>query len=323
MTGQTDITDSRLPDAYDELVSIGRLRHGKHNVRRSPPSQNLRRSIEHDGIETPLVARRSNGDGDMLHITDGWQRYQAAADLGWQKMPVNIYDETIAALEAAERRSMVDEWSTYHAAKHVHSVFQESNTEDQDEDELIKHIAERTRRTTPTVRRYLKAFQLPDVLLPLLKEPRNVTDAEYRRLKKDMPEVRQYGGLSWQVAEEIGPYCGEVPDDRIIQVALRTLKYKSENAIAFVHQVLDADDESKTLQQAEYELFNGVTPEEECRMQIPRFTMRLDPNKRKAVMDHLQARKLHLSDAVEQQVREFADEVNGDIDADKSLDQYN
>jgi ParB/RepB/Spo0J family partition protein len=322
MAGKSDITDSRLPEAYDKMVSVELLRHGEHNVRRSVPSENLKRSIERDGIETPLVARRPDVDSEVLHITDGWQRYQAAFDLGWRKLPVNIYEDTIDALEAAERNSIVDEWTTYHAAQHVQSLYQESEKDADDDSELISHIAERTSRSTQTVRRYLNAFKIPEVLHPLLKEPHNITDAEYRRLKNDLQEVRQYGGLSWQVAEELGPYRDEVEDELLIKVALRTLKYKSENAIPFVHRVLSDNTDTESLQKAEYELFNGVTPGQECRMQIPRFTMRLDPDKREAMIDHLQARKLHLSDAVEQQVREFAEQVDDGSASNQSLDQF-
>jgi len=322
MTGQTDINESRLPDAYDELVSVDRLRHGEHNVRRVTPSDTLKRSIEADGIDKPLVTRRTRGDSDILHITDGWKRYQAAFDLGWRRVPVNIYDETLEALEAAERNSIVDEWTTYQIARHVQSLYQECQTKGLSESELISHIGERTRRSDPTVQRYLNAFELPAVLHPLLKEPQNVSDAEYRPLKNEFPDVRQYNGISWQVAEELGSYCGDVDDDKIITVALHSMKYNSDNAKKIVHEVLSDDTDTSSIQMAEYKLFNGSAPDQESRMLIPRFTMRLDPDKREAVIDHLQARKLHLTDAVEERFREFADDVESRSASSKPLDRF-
>jgi len=323
MAGQTDITESRLPDSYDELISVDRLRHGEHNVRRAAPSETLKRSIERDGIDTPLVTRRAGDDSDILHITGGWQRYQAAFDRGWRRIPVNIYDEPLEALEAAERNSIVDEWTTYQAARHVQSLYQECRNEGVTEDELISHIAEKTSRSKTTVQRYLKAFELPAVLHPLLKEPQNVSDAEYQPLKNQFPDVRQYNGISWQVAEELGPYCGDVADDKVISVALRTMKYNSDNAKKLVHEILSDDTDTDSLQMAEYKLFNGTTPDEESRMLIPRFMIRLEPDKREAVINHLQARGVHLTDVVGERVREFADDIESSPASSKTLDRFN
>ncbi len=322
MTGNyEDISDSRLPDTYDELAPVERLRHGEHNVRRSTPSDNLVRSIERDGIEKPLITRRPEPDAAVLHVTDGWQRYQAARELGWRTLPVNVYTDTMEALQAAERNSIVDEWTTYQAARHVQSLYQESAA-DADDSALLAKIGDQTSRSTQTVKRYLKAFQLPSVLLPLLKNRGNITDADYQPLKNHRDDVRQYDGLSWQVAEILGEYRGDVSDDFLIKVALETLDYNSSNAIELVHEVLNDETDTETIQMAEYKLFNGVSVDEEDRMLIPRFTMRLDPEKREALMDHIQTRKVHLTDAVEERVREFADDVESCSGSTKPLDRF-
>lgn len=322
MTGDyEDISDSRLPDTYDELVPVERLRHGEHNVRRSTPSDNLVRSIERDGVEKPLITRRPEPDAAVLHVTDGWQRYQAARELGWRTLPVNVYTDTMEALQAAERNSIVDEWTTYQAARHVQSLYQESAA-DADDSALLAKIGDQTSRSTQTVKRYLKAFQLPSVLLPLLKNRGNITDADYQPLKNHRDDVRQYDGLSWQVAEVLGEYRGDVSDDFLIKVALETLDYNSSNAIELVHEVLNDETDTETIQMAEYKLFNGVSVDEEDRMLIPRFTMRLDPEKREALMDHIQTRKVHLTDAVEERVREFADDVESCSGSTKPLDRF-
>lgn len=322
MTGKIEITETRLPGSYDKLVSAERLRHGEHNVRKSVPSETLKRSIERDGIDKPLVTRRPDGDSDILHITDGWQRYQAAFDLGWRKLPVNVYDEPLDALEAAERNSIVDEWTTYQTARHVQSLYQECRGDGIDNDELKSQIAERTSRTKRTVERYLNAFALPDVLHPLLKEQQNVIDADYEPLKNIFPDVAQYNGISWQVADELGAYRGNVDDEKLITVALHTMRYNSSDAIEFIDTVFSEDNGIDTVGMAEWELLNGPTPDEESRMLIPRFSMQLDPDKRKAMMDHLQARKLTLTDAVEKRVREFADDVESKTHSVKTLNSF-
>jgi hypothetical protein len=257
----------------------------------------------------------------VLHVTDGWQRYQAARELGWRTLPVNVYTDTMEALQAAERNSIVDEWTTYQAARHVQSLYQESAA-DADDSALLAKIGDQTSRSTQTVKRYLKAFQLPSVLLPLLKNRGNITDADYQPLKNHRDDVRQYDGLSWQVAEVLGEYRGDVSDDFLIKVALETLDYNSSNAIELVHEVLNDETDTETIQMAEYKLFNGVSVDEEDRMLIPRFTMRLDPEKREALMDHIQTRKVHLTDAVEERVREFADDVESCSGSTKPLDRF-
>lgn len=109
---QTDVDESLLPDNYDELVSIERLVHGQHNPRQVRPKDELQRSIETNGINRPLVVRPDETQG-VYHITDGWQRYQAATECGWEVLPVKVYETPLAALEATETESIVREWSTY------------------------------------------------------------------------------------------------------------------------------------------------------------------------------------------------------------------
>jgi ParB/RepB/Spo0J family partition protein len=323
MTGNKDtISDSRLPDTYDELAPVERLRHGEHNVRRSTPSENLVRSIERDGIESPLIVRRPSADAAVYHVTDGWQRYQAARELGWRTLPVRIYDDTMEALQAAERNSIVDEWTTFQAARHVQSLYQESDPDVAEEAELLSQIADQTSRSVQTVERYLKAFELPSELHPLLKDRQNITDADYQPLKNHREDVRQYDGLSWQVAKHLGEYRGDVSDDFLIEVALETLDYNSSNAIELVHELLSDNTDTETIQMARYKLFNGVSIDDEDRMLIPRFTMRLDPDKREALMDHIQSRKIHLTDAVEERVKEYAEDVESCPDASKTLDSF-
>jgi ParB-like chromosome segregation protein Spo0J len=327
MAGEEDtVSDTRLPDTYDKLVSVERLRHGEHNVRRSTPSQNLVRSIERDGFEKPLIVRRPEPDASVLHVTDGWQRYQAARELGWRELPVREYADTMEALQAAERNSIVDEWTTYQAARHVQSLYQESAPETDDESELLAEIGERTSRTVRTVERYLKAFQLPEILHPLLKNRENITDADYQPLKNHREDVRQYGGLSWQVAKHLGEYRGDVDDDMLIEVALASLDYNSADAIELVHEVLDEGTDTRSVKMAEYKLFSGVSVNEESRMLVPRFMMSLSPEKRESLMDHIQARKIHLTDAVEERVKEYADEVHEQSNGhtpNGSIDQFN
>jgi len=315
------MSDGRLPDNYDAVVPSERLRHGEHNVRVSAPSETLKRSIEKDGIEKPLITRRPSADSELLHVTDGWQRYQAAVELGWQELPVKIYNNTMAALEAAERNSIVDEWTTFHAASHVSSLYQELPVDEMGEADTIAHIADRTARSQQTVRRYLNAFSLPEALHPLLKKRGNITDAEWQAVENYRDDVRQYDGFSWQVAAEAGQRADQVSDERLIRVMLATLGHTSNDGIELVRELIDNPDCS--IRMAEYRLFDGVGPDEERSMHVPQFSLTIDEEKKSAILDYCHQNRIHLSDVVEQRVREFADQVENPTESNQSLENFN
>jgi len=309
-------SESRLPDSYDRLAPVEQLHHdSKHNVRRVSPSEQLKRSIEKDGIGDALVARP--GAEDALLITDGWQRYQAAVELGWGDLPVNVYKDTLAALEAAERESIVREWTTYQAARHVESVVEQLTSAGRSTDRAVQKAAQRTARTKPTVRRYLKAFRLPQDLHPLLKDRQNITAAEWQTLENYKENIRQYDGLSWKVAAEAGQYREELEDDRLRRVTLATVEHPAEDGKRLINEAVR--DQNASLQMLRYRLFDGAGSEHDW-IRIPQTGVRLNSEKKTAVMDYCSEKRVHLSDLVERLVKEFVNEVDQDEDG---LDQYN
>jgi len=301
-------SDSRLPDSYDKLVSQEKLVHGKHNVRRASPSEQLKRSIEKDGIKGPLTVRPVS-DAEQYHVTDGWQRYQAAVSLGWRELPVNIYRDTLTALEAAEAESIVREWTTYQAAQHVESLFDELTTDGMSREDAISIVAEKTARSKPTVRRYLNSLELPDDLLPLLKERQNITEAEWQALENYKEKVRQYAGLSWKVAAVAGENADEMTTDRLRRLLLCALDYNADAGKRLVKEAVRDPDASIELLQ--YRLFDGAGTEHDW-IRIPQARVKLEDEKKQAVMDYCHDQKVHLSDVVERQIREFAEDVEDD-----------
>jgi len=298
-------SDSRLPDSYDKLVSTNRLRHGSHNVRRASPSEQLKRSIEKDGLTDALTVRDAEG-GDAYHITDGWQRYQAAVELGWDELPVNVYADTLSALEAAEAQSIVREWTTYQAAQHVQSLYNELTADGINSDDAAELVAERTARSKPTVRRYLRALRLPDDLQPLLKNRQNITATEWQTLQNYRDDIRQYDGLSWKVAEVAGQHRDDLTDDRLRRVVLATLEYTADDGKRLIREA--ARDSEAPLEMLRYRLFDGAGSEHNW-IRIPQTGVRLEDEKKEAVMDYCHEQKVHLSDVVERQVRQFAERV--------------
>lgn len=299
------MTDTgRLPDSYDQLVAKEQLSHGTHNVRRVKPSHQLTRSIEKDGLTDPLVVRPS--DDGSYQITDGWQRYQAAISLGWDQLPVNVYHKTLAALEAAEASSIVTEWTTYQTARHVESLYTELATDAATLDQAtMRQVATRTPRTYETVKRYLHALSIPQDLQPLLKQRQNITEQEWQAVENYDPDVRRYDGLSWKVAAKAGQHTDSLAGDRCRRVLLETLGYDVPTGRRLVKEAVENPD--STIDMLTYRFDERGTRERWLR--VPQLGLRIEEGKKEAVMDYCHNRKVHLSDIVEKQVREFADKV--------------
>lgn len=299
--------DRRLPDSYDLLVPKERLQHGRHNVRRVAPSAQLRQSIEKTGLTDALVVRPV-GD-DQYAVTDGWQRYQAAVELGWDELPVSVYDDTLDALEAAEAESIVREWTTYQTARHVEALYEELSGGGETLDEqTMEIVAERTARTFRTVRRYLLALSIPDRVRPLLKERQNITEQEWQAAANYKADVRRYDGLSWQVAAVAGEHRDELSTDRLRRVLLRTLEYDAEMGKKIVTEAVESPEAS--LQAVEFRLSGGDSREGWLR--VPQTGIKMSEEKKEAVMDHCHQRRIHMSEIVEQQMLDFADRVARD-----------
>jgi len=117
----SEFDEEKLPSSFDKLISVDKLIHGEHNPRRVQPKDSLRKSISRDGLDRALIVR-PDPEGDVYHITDGWQRYQAATDCGWERLPVTVYETTLEALKATETASIVREWSMYEWANYCQSL---------------------------------------------------------------------------------------------------------------------------------------------------------------------------------------------------------
>lgn len=300
--------ENRLPSRYDELVPKERLHHDQHNVRRVPPSDRLKRSIEKDGIHTPLVVRRVEGK-HSYGVVDGWQRYQAATSLGWDELPAEVYTDSLAALEAAETQSIVTEWTTYQAATHVQSLYDELAEQESGRDHaVLQQVAHRTARSLSTVKRYLRALSIPGYLHPLLKERANVTEEEWLALENYEPEIRQYDGVAWRVAAEVGKHRDSLSEERQRRLLLAAVGYDADDGVTLVRDGIEDTDAPIDLLQYRLE----GTGQYQGWLRVPQTGVNLDEDQKEALLDYCRRRKIHLSDIVAKQIREIAASVAED-----------
>lgn len=302
--------ENRLPDGYDELVPKERLYHDQHNVRRVPPSDRLKRSIEKDGIRSPLVVRRVE-DKHSYGVVDGWQRYQAATSLGWDELPAEVYTDSLAALEAAETQSIVTEWTTYQAATHVQSLYNELGGQESTsghDHAILQQVADRTARSRSTVKRYLQALSIPGYLHPLLKERANVTEEEWLALENYEPEIRQYDGVAWRVAAEVGKHRASLSEERQRRLLLAAVGYDADDGVTLVRDGIEDRDAPIDLLQYRLE----GTGQYQGWLRVPQTGVNLNETQKEALLEYCRRRKIHLSDIVAQQIQKIAATVAED-----------
>jgi ParB/RepB/Spo0J family partition protein len=311
-------TGDRYPDSFDELADISELKRGKHNVRNATPSEHLENSIQMEGMKRPLTVRDA-ADDEKLHITDGWQRYQAAVSLGWGKVPVNIHADTLSALRSADAVSISDEWTKYNTAQHCQSLRGELENRGVPQEKLARRVSEETSRSLRSVRRYLNAMELPDVLHPLLKESSNVSEREWTQLQNYTSDtnLRQYS-FSWDVAAKAGNHIDKFDDEvKLIKAVVAAAEYNATDGSAFLQELIE--DPTMTIKMARHSVCEGVTPTEKRRYRVPSLEVRMPPEQKKMVIDHLAEQKMFIRDKVRELFKEWAEDLE---DKNTSLTDY-
>ncbi|WP_336326807.1 ParB/RepB/Spo0J family partition protein [Halovenus sp. HT40] len=295
-----------LPAQYDELVAIERLVHGKHNPRRVSPTATLRESIKQDGIQQPLIVRLAD-DRDVYHITDGWQRYQAATSLGWEQLPVRVYETPLAALSATESASIVREWSSYDWAQYCQSLAVELGEETDSQRAIARQVAGRTTRSSQSVRRYLDALALPDIVHPLLCDGPEGDAQSWQALRHYNEDVRRYKGLSWRVAAQLGRRMQDmdVSVERTVGTAANAVEYEMSSALEFVDLAMEEAE-------LPFQLVHRRTQHENRYneyLQIPNVSVALEQEEREAIMAYCAEHRQPLSCVVEDEIRSLATEL--------------
>ena len=298
-----------LPDTYDALLPIEQLIHGEHNPRRVRPSETLKQSIAGFGINKPLIVRPDPDEDDVYHVTDGWQRYQAAVSCGWEQLPVRLYEDTLAALEATEMESIVREWSIYEWAKYCRSLAEEIETDTESKAERARQVAARTSREADTVRKYIDVLSLPDEVHVLLSDGPEGDEQQWSALQNHNPDVRQYGELQWQVADRLARNQSGLSENRVLEIAATAVEFQTvEQGIEFVDLAVTNPEmrvdvlHRKVLFGKDYEQY----------LVVPRVSVKLSTKEKRAIMDHCHEERKPLSEIVSESITSLADEVTED-----------
>jgi ParB/RepB/Spo0J family partition protein len=305
-----------LPAAYDRLVPIEQVTHGRHNPRDVQPSDALRQSVANQGLQHPLVVHQPDGTG-LYHVTDGWQRYQAAADAGWDQLPVSVHDTVIEALQHSECESLGRAYSTYHWAQLCQSVATELDEEALRDGHSMHRVAQRVAarvdnaRSTQTVKRYLRVLSLPEEIHPLLIDGPEGSQSDWQALRNHNPEIRRYDGLPWVVAHEIAKHQDELTVSRTLGIAAQAVCFDDQSrAKEFVRRAVESSETPLETIRAQMRI-NGPS---DGRLIVPRTVVSLSSEQKQALIEHTHQTRTPLSEIVEQQIERVAAEVTDDTD---------
>jgi ParB/RepB/Spo0J family partition protein len=297
------IDDELLPSEYDQLVPAEQLSPGRYNPRRVRPRDELRDSIAKSGMQQALIVRPAS-DNEGYQITDGWQRYQAATDCGWEMLPVRIFESPLEALEAAESASIVREWTPYAWAQHCRAVAAESESESRQE--LIEQVADRTTKSAATVRRYLDVLSLPEEVHPLLVDGPEGSEQTWVALKNYNNDVRRYDGLQWTVAHQLARSQSELKEQRVIGIAAKAVEFeRAEDAIEFVE--LAAEEPEKPLDTIRREVLLGQ--QHPRYIEVPRTVVQMERSEKQALMKYCREQRQSLTGLVTETVKTVAADV--------------
>lgn len=299
-----------LPDEDFTLVHIDELVHGKHNPRRETPKRTLEQSIAGSGINNPLIAWYDS-DREVYQITDGWQRYQAAIDAGWEVLPVKICDSCREALEetkldSAGRR----EWGVYEWARFCRSLAQEVKSEDDSRMDVLHHVAEEADRSVSAVRQYLNVLSLPEVVHPLLTVGPDGSAQQWAHLKNHNEDVRKYNGLTLRVADRLAAQQSAVSsEERVIAIAAYAIEFsESEDAIEFIDLAVEDDDQRLDVIRREV----VIGSDHNQYYTVPRVSVRLSTDERRALMEHFHEERRRPEELVEDVITSLADDLTED-----------
>jgi hypothetical protein len=248
----------------------------------------------------------------MYQITDGWQRYQAAVDAGWEQLPVRVHETAIKALQHSERESLGKAYSTYHWARLCQSVALEldevSLHGDSSMHKVAQQVAARVHNapSVQTIKRYLRVLSLPTEIHPLLIDGPEGTESDWQALRNYNTEVRRYRGLPWVVAHHLAKHHEDIDDARTIGAAAWAVCFDDrERAKEFVQMAAESPDLGLELILKQMHLAGPG----DGRLIVPRVVVSLSPEQKQTLIEHTHQTRTPLPAIVEQQIKQFVGEI--------------
>ena len=301
--------DGFLPPVYDKLVPIEKLEYDQYNPRDVAPTDELVASIKRDGVQQSLIVWYDEEE-NVYRITDGWQRYQAATQVGWEALPVTVYEGVEEALDAIEAESIVREWSTYTWACYCAAIA--DLVEAPSYSEQVQKVAARVTKSKTSVDRYLAALSLPEETHVLLSDGPDGSEQDWQALSNYHEDVKRYGNLSWVVAAKLGRAyrAREISATRAIALAANAVQYEVDQGLSLVELGCDEPDwPIRTLHQRVQQDMTGTQY-----LQVPRVAVPLSKREKQLVMEYCRDNGVPLSILIKDGLQKFAENLSEESD---------
>ncbi|WP_436903791.1 hypothetical protein [Halovenus halobia] len=170
-----------------------------------------------------------------------------------------------------------------------------------------RRVADRTTQSSQSVRRYLDALSLPEIVHPLFCDGPEGDAQSWQALRHYNEDVRRYKGLSWRVAAQLGRrmQATDVSTERTVGTAANAVEYEISTALEFVD--LAMEEAELPFQSVHRRTQHGIQYSEY--LQIPSVSVTLEQEDREAIMAYCAAQRQPLSSVVENKICSLATEL--------------
>lgn len=245
------------------------------NPRNIKPSAELIRQIEETGINEP-VTTYENHSSSTYPATDGWQRTAAALLLGLPTVPCRVFATRAQAQMFAiqtETRTPETDLEKYNRFNFLYCSLVDEGMSHQEALEIATRHRGLSRQDAG--QRRLDIFNLPPVVLYLMKDWQNRTEDELKRLEKDIPNIRRKRNkLNLLSASTMGRLLSDRSENELLTVASFCMKLKYWDGVGYVQEV--AAYPNKTPSEVYREIYDTQHTE---KIVIPIYVSKLEKNR--------------------------------------------
>ncbi len=161
-----------------EIISVSKIMPNPNNPRgksiRSKDNQflYLKKSIQEYGLLVPLVVKKE--DKNTYLLLDGERRYYAVKELGIKEVPAHVFEGTISFEQCKSLMFHIHttrvQWGAYQQCISLEPLYIElKKITNDDEEEIIRQINERTRTSKRTIDARLNFLRWPVELKEIVK----------------------------------------------------------------------------------------------------------------------------------------------------------
>lgn len=216
---------------------------------------NIRKEILKDDVDSMVISIKDHGvmmnlivrtimveDKKKYSIICGSRRYMASVKANLIKLPCKIIDvDDITAMGISltenEGRSPIPIWRTIDWIGQMNQKVKKVGNV-RAKRKIIEILSDKSSLTHPTIKKYLKIYELADNVKMLLKEKEERTDDEKEIIKKYIPYDYKKQQLSIGVADLIANNLMHIPEDLLFEHSLALSDFTYDKAKEIIQELM-------------------------------------------------------------------------------------